>query len=186
MTKARNYQEHIDCLFSNGLWIPGRFIAMLEDVDGQAAKKVISGLRILEQSPEPIHIALNSPGGSTIDGMAMYDAISMCSNHVTITVYGEAASMGAVILQAADHRVMAPHAMLMLHDGTDGATDIHCRDFERRAEESKRSREEMYQIFADRSGKSKSHFRRRLGRDCYYTAEQALKEGLIDGIAGRP
>lgn len=175
--------EPIECLFSNHLWVPTRIVFLYGEVNTEAAAKLDMALTVLAATPEPIEIRLNSAGGNSIDGLAIYDAVSKLSNHVTIKVLGEASSMGSVILQAADTRIAYPHTVFMLHDGSESAPDMHVRDFERRAEESKRSREELYDIYAARSGKSKAHFRRRLGRDWYLTATEALKEGLIDGIA---
>lgn len=186
MSRGSRSFEAVECFFSNGLWLPGRLVAIVGEVDSDKAADVLASLTILAATADPIFITLNSCGGSAIDGMSIFDAVSNLANHVTITVYGEAASMGAVILQAADQRIMAPHAVLMLHDGTDSVTDLHVRDFERRAVESKRSREEMYGIFAERTGKTKAYWRRRLGRDCYFTSQEALKEGLVDGLAKRP
>lgn len=174
--------EPIDCFFSNGLWLPGRTLT-LGSVDKDEYFRIRKGLTVLSSSLEPLTIIMNSDGGSAVDGMAIYGAISRLSNHVTILVEGEASSMGAVILQAADHRLADRHAVFMLHDGSDGVLDVHARDFEKRGEESKRTREEMYQIFAEKTGKPKAYFRRKLAHDWYLTAEEALKEGLIDGIA---
>lgn len=181
----RGSSEAVDCFFTNGLWLPGRLVSLQGDIDTSSSSRALTSLTILAATADPLFITLNSPGGSAIDGMAIFDAVSNLSNHVTITVFGEAASMGAIILQAADLRLMASHAILMLHEGTDSVSDLHVRDFERRAEESKRSRSEMYEIFAARTSKTKAYWRRKLAHDCYYTAEQALKEGLIDGCVKR-
>lgn len=184
MSRARNF-DAIECFFSNGLWMPGRLIRLSDTVDKESATRFHDGLDVLASSPDPIFIRLNSPGGSVVDGMAIFDAVSNLSNHVTITVFGEAQSMGAIILQAADLRLMSPNATLMLHDGTATANDAHVRDFQRFSEWNTAIREKWHEIFAARTSKTKAYWRRKLAHDCYYTADQALKEGLIDGCVKR-
>src|ERR1044072_205052 len=138
----RNY-EQMEFAHAYGLYLPKRTM-IIGAVEAGEFAKVQMNLLILSQSPDPVTIILNCDGGSAIDGLAIFGAISGLANHVTIHVRGEASSMGAVILQAGDHRSADPEAVLMLHDGVDGAGEKHCRDFERQGEESRRTREEMY------------------------------------------
>lgn len=183
-------RETIELLYDHGLWLPTRTVVVEHGTDGvvgeHAFLKLFKGLVILRSSPEPITIILNSPGGNCVDGLAMFDAISELPNHVTVKVYGEAASMGAVILQAADHRVMTRSSEMLLHDGATNIEGVH-RDVVRYVESTKLTRERFYQIFADRTGQKKEYFRRKMAHDWFITPEQALKEGLIDEIvdAGR-
>lgn len=152
------------------------------EVGPKTAEKVFKNLDMLCQvSLAPIEIVMCCPGGDTITGIACYEVIRACEALVTITVLGEASSMGAVILQAADTRQMYPTGVLMLHDGS-GSVSGHIRDLERGAEEDKRRREQMYQMFADRTGQDKAFFRRKCAHDWYLTPEQALELNLIDKI----
>jgi ATP-dependent protease ClpP protease subunit len=89
--------------------------------------------------------------------------------------------MGAIILQAADHRQAYPNAEIMLHDGETGYSG-HARDLERYAKENARNRERMYRLLAKRSGQPAAHFRRKLAFDWFLTPKEALKEGLLDEV----
>ena len=119
-------------------------------VDAFMAERMIKGLHILESVAErgedPITIIMNNPGGDWYHGMAIYNAIKSCKNHITIKVYGMAMSMGAIILQAADERVFADDAEFMIHYGTDGYHG-HSKIFEKWAEQSKKLNKKMEQIF---------------------------------------
>jgi ATP-dependent protease ClpP protease subunit len=77
----------------------------------------------------PMHIILDSPGGSVIDGMHLFDQILAYSQrpwdtsnrpkglHPTkMTVRGYAASMAGILLQSADERVIGPESYLMIHE----------------------------------------------------------------------
>lgn len=114
--------------------------------------------------------------------MAIYSLLKNSTNHITLKILGCANSIASVIVQAADHRTMDKHAEFMLHDGSDSVSDDSMRNIERRAEALKVDRERMYGIFAERTGKDKAYFRRKLAHDWYLTAEQAIKEGLIDEV----
>jgi ATP-dependent Clp protease protease subunit len=64
-------------------------------------------------------VVINSPGGSVTDGVALYDTIRSLSASgvlVTTVVTGMAASMGAILSQAGDQRIIMPNASFMLHE----------------------------------------------------------------------
>ena len=78
----------------------------------------MKNITILESiSLDPITVILNTEGGSVLQGLAIYDAIQSSPCHITVKVFGCAMSMGSIILQAADERVMMPNSSFMLHDG---------------------------------------------------------------------
>ena len=93
-------------------------------VDFTLSESIIKGLHLLEKNApngdKPIFIIMNNPGGDEIEGLAIYDAIQACKNHVTATVFGKCWSMAGYILQACDWRVMAPNSTFMLHEGSRG------------------------------------------------------------------
>ena len=127
------YEYHID-IDNRTLWIGSFSDEDSNDelgVEFNLAANVIKGLHLLEKSgpggDKPIHIILNNPGGDEIEGLAMYDAIKGCKNHVTMTVYGKVMSMAGYLLQAADYRIMAPHAVFMMHEGTRAVSADHPR-----------------------------------------------------------
>jgi len=68
---------------------------------------------------EPMEIVFTSPGGSVVDGMALYDFIQTLrsdGHHITTTALGMAASMAGVLLQAGDTRVMGRESWLLIHE----------------------------------------------------------------------
>jgi ATP-dependent protease ClpP protease subunit len=116
-------------------------------VDTFMAEFFIKGMHILDStSDQPITIIMNNPGGDWYHGMAIFDAIQTSRSHCTILVYGHAMSMGSIILQAADHRVMMPNSRFMIHFGTDGKY-THAKIFERWADEGKRINYDMENIY---------------------------------------
>ncbi len=156
--------DHVDKFFDYGIDIPNRTIFLgsaeydSEGDDGNGvdffmAEKFIKALHILDaQAPKhdmPITIIANNPGGSWYDGMAMYGAIKACKNHVTIKMYGYAMSMGSIIPQAADERLIDPYCRFMIHYGYDGSAG-HSKIFSKHGDEGKRINYMMEDIYLDR------------------------------------
>jgi len=66
-------------------------------------------------------IYLNSPGGSVIEGLNIYNLIKRVEANTTIIITGLAASMGSVIAMAADNIEMAEGSLMMIHNPWGGA-----------------------------------------------------------------
>jgi len=158
-------------------------------VDNFMAERTIKALHILDNttdSDKPISIIMNNPGGDWYHGMAIYDAIKTCQNHVTITCYGYCMSMGSVILQAADERVMAPSSRLMIHYGSNGFGG-HSITFDKHAEENKKINKEMEDIYLEKIKEKKPRYNRKklselLNFDTFLNPEESIELGLCDKI----
>ena len=71
-----------------------------------------------ENKNKPLQIILNSGGGGVLSGLAFYGFISELRRNghkVTIKVLGRAGSAAAIVLQAADHRIIAGNSELLVH-----------------------------------------------------------------------
>lgn len=116
-------------------------------VDNFMAEYFIKGMHILENmSNDPIIVVMNNPGGEWYHGMAIYDAIICSPCKIIMKVYGHAMSMGSIILQAADYRIMMPNARMMIHYGFSGFYG-HAKTSERWANENTRVHIEMENIY---------------------------------------
>jgi ATP-dependent Clp protease, protease subunit len=181
-------RESIDRFYDYDLHVESRTIYIGDTgesgVDPDMAAKTIKAFHVLQTAnKEPIRVLMNTCGGSITDGMAIYDAIHGCACHVTIEVLGAAMSMGAIILQAADERVIHPSATIMLHDGTMGS-EGEAKTFESWAEFSKASRKQMYHIFASRTERTTRYWEKKCASDYILDAKKALSEKLVDRIVG--
>lgn len=223
-------KDDVDQFMDNDIYLPTRTIYMgssiyLDDVesgtDHMMAETVIKALHILDnqdvaskKGEKPISIIMNNVGGDEYHGMAIYDAIYNCKNHITIRVHGHAMSMGSIILQAADTRVMTPNSKIMIHYGTFGIND-HSKISYKWTDEGKRFDKMMEDLFLDKIdgrelplheyltliGKqeeipkgntknkmveiNKERLQRMLDYDTFLDAETALKLNLIDRIERR-
>jgi ATP-dependent Clp protease protease subunit len=193
----RYNRDDIDKFHDYGIFIPQRIIYMGSEgsdnsenengVDYLMAERAIKNLHILDtQSDQPITVIMNNPGGDTYHGMAIYDAIKGCRSHVTVKVFGHAMSMGSIILQAADERLIAPNAKFMMHYGY-LALDGHAKNAEKWIEDSKRDDKWMEKMYLEKIQEKQPHFtiarlKRMLEFDTILTAEQTVALGLADQV----
>lgn len=197
---ARINKESIDRFYDYDIHVESRTIYMgsvdndpehgESGTDSNMAERVIKGLHILDSAApagdRPITILMNNPGGDVYHGIAIYDAVKACKNHITIIVHGHAMSMGSIILQAADHRVMQPNSRMMVHYGTWGHED-HTRNFQKWAEESQRFMDWMESVYLEKIKQKKPNFTKKQLKelcdfDTILTPEEALELGLADEI----
>lgn len=199
---AKLVRDDVDKFFDYEIYIPTRTIYMgsvsndqelgESGTDGAMAERVIKALHILDSSApggdKPITIIMNNPGGDEYHGLAIYDAIKACKNHVTIVVYGHAMSMGSIILQAADKRVMAPNSRMMIHYGTWGTHD-HPKIVYSWAEEGKKFDAWMEQLYLGKIREKHPNFtlkkvQEMCNFDTFINPEEAVAMGLADEILG--
>jgi ATP-dependent protease ClpP protease subunit len=196
---GRLIKEDIDRFADYGLYPKTRTILLMEnpgeDGDGQGttcsvAKDLVRNLHLLTSTnSDPITIIMNISGGDFYHGSAIYDAIAGCrDHHITVVGTGYVMSMGSIIIQAADRRVMTPTATMMLHYGSNGKEkDQHSKDLIKTAEEEKRINLWMEDLYLEKIREAQPKFSRRRLReminfDKYLDAKRALGLGLIDEI----
>jgi ATP-dependent Clp protease protease subunit len=141
----------------------------------------------------PITIYVNSTGGSVSAGYAMMEMVYHVKrvHGVTVNMHvtGAAYSMGAVLVQAGDHRSMGTLSTMMVHSSfwvLSGDDARIFRDFQKLAEHY---RDVTSEIFAQRSGKHSPRWWRRFiysGRDRFLSAQECLAYGLVDEVTTRP
>lgn len=134
----------------------------------------------------PIVIEFCCGGGSIIDGFALFDELLRLrkdGHHITIRVRGNAASMAAVVLQAADKRECGANSFLMLHRASFGAMGS-AYEIEDSLEFVKKLEARIIAIFAERSGKPVDNIQRFFDarKDIWFDAQEALAAGLIDEV----
>jgi len=168
-------------------------------VEYRMSNTFLKNLRALDvKSDQPITIHMQSVGGEWTDGMAIYDAISMCRSYVTIIAYAQASSMSSIILQAADYRAITPNSHFMCHYGS---SDINMDYLSAMnyAHYEKRICDVMFNIYAhrcvngkfffDKFGKKPSEkqvkqylIRKLKSGDWYMDSEEAVYYGFADAI----
>lgn len=164
-------------------------IIMLDgDVTDESASLCVAQLLYLsaKDDAKDINMYINSPGGSVSAGLAIIDTMNLIPNDVNTIATGLAASMGAMILLSGTKgkRNALPHAEVMIHQPLGGAQG-QATDIAIRANHILRTRETLYSMMSDATGKDIDEIAEACERDNFLTAEEARDFGLIDHIIGR-
>lgn len=165
-----------------------RIIFMGVPVNDYVANVVQAQLLFLE-STDPkrdIQMFINSPGGSVISGMGIYDTMQYVAPDVATICTGLAASMGAVLLAAgkSGKRTCLKHSRVMIHQPS-GGMQGQFSDMEISYQLIKQLRDELYQILADHTGKDVKTITKDSDRDKWMTAKEAKEYGLVDEVLDR-
>ena len=163
-------------------------IIMLDgEVTDESASLCVAQLLYLsaKDDAKDINMYINSPGGSVSAGLAIIDTMNLIPNDVNTIATGLAASMGAMILLSGTKgkRNALPHAEVMIHQPLGGAQG-QATDIAIRANHILRTRETLYSMMSDATGKDIDEIAEACERDNFLTAEDARDFGLIDHIIG--
>ena len=141
-----------------------------------------------ESSDQEINFYINSPGGVVTAGMAIYDTMQYIKPEVSTIIMGQACSMGSLLAQsgAPGKRFMLPKARHMIHQPSGGARGQQS-DIEIAAQEIRRMRTELTEIYVAHNSKGKSfdEINSDIERDNFMTAKESLDYGLIDEIVSK-
>jgi len=161
-----------------------RIIYFGGEVDQHSMDLIIMQMLFLdrEDSHLPIELYINSPGGSVVDGLALYDVIHTISAPVNTTCVGTAASMGAILLAGGTGtRAALPHSRIMIHQVSSGyrgtAADINIQ-----VRETNKLYDQLLDILHKRTGQSIRKVKADCDRDYYMSAEEAKAYGIIDSV----
>ena len=165
-----------------------RVIFMGVPVNDYVANVVQAQLLFLE-STDPkmdIQMFINSPGGSVIAGLGIYDTMQYVSPDVNTICTSLAASMGAVLLCAGKtgKRSCLPHSRVMIHQPS-GGMQGQFSDMEISYNLIKDMKMELYEIMAEHTGKTVEQIRKDCDRDYWMKAEEAKAYGLVDEVLSR-
>ena len=166
-----------------------RIIYLGTEVTPASANLIITQLLYLDSqdSEKPIHLYINSPGGSVYAGLGIYDMMQQIKAPVHTYCVGMAASMASILLAAGSKgkRVSMPNSRIMIHQplgGTGGSTQS--TDMEIATKEIVAIREKLYSIYEahNTKGKKIADFNVLCDRDNYLTPEAAIELGLLDAV----
>lgn len=192
---SRINRDDIDKFHDCKLYVPTRTIFMGSEVGGDdesgceasMAERFIKNLIILDNaSSDPITVVMNNIGGDEYHGFAIYDAILCSQSEITIKVLGHAMSMGSIILQAADKRIMGPTSRQMIHYGTWSA-DGHAKTVQKWTQEGLKIDKWMENMYLRRIHEKKPDFtmdqlKVLLDHDTFLTAQESVSLGLADSV----
>ena len=162
-----------------------RVLMITEPIDDHMMGVIVSQLLYLEaeDSEEPIHMYISSPGGSVMAGLAILDTMQLISAPVYTYAMGMVASMAAVLFTCGEkgHRYVMPNAEVMIHQPLSG-TSGQASDIEIQAKHILNLKKRLYKILSKATGKQVKTIEKESDRDNYFEAAEAIKFGLADTI----
>ena len=158
------------------------------EIHDDMANVIVAQLLYLESvdHEKPIHMYINSPGGSVSAGMAIYDTMQYIKPKVGTICIGFAASMGALLLLAGEKgmRYSLPHSRIMIHQPSGGARGT-ATDVRIQVEELMKTKVMLNEVLQNHTGQPLSRIELDVERDKYMTPSEALEYGVIDEIVDK-
>lgn len=165
--------------------LDARIVMLSDEVSDESAHRVIAELLALsaDDPASDICLMVNSPGGSVLAGLAIYDVMQLIPNDVVTVASGLAASMGQVLVcaGAAGKRFALPNAQVLMHEGSAGiggsASDVAIQ-----AANLVATLDRMRAIIARHTGRPIEQVVDDVGRDRWFDAVGARDYGFVDAV----
>lgn len=137
-----------------------------------------------EDPKEPITIYINSVGGDAVGLLSIYDAMNLINAPIKTVVLGEASSAGAIILAAGSpgERYASKNSRVMIHQIQLGTIEGSKSDVENQLKPLKDINKQIMNMLARHTGQTYEKISRDCKVDKDFSAEEALKYGLVDKI----
>jgi ATP-dependent Clp endopeptidase proteolytic subunit ClpP len=128
-----------------------------------------------------INLSIHSPGGSVLDGLAIYNSLRGHGARIYGHVEGLAASAASYVLMAADHISMPEDAFIMIHNAHGGAMG-DADELREMADIIDKLQNSMVNIYERRTGLDRDEITAMMKSETWMTAEEALALGFADTI----
>ena len=181
---------HMDSTADEILCPEANTVLLTDEIDDYLARKVIYSLMYLNATlpmATPIYLVIASGGGDLFAGQAIADAVRIVAKNREVhgRVVGYAMSAAVFPLLSCTTRTASRHAFLMVH-GLDSLNHGDIRSQEAEMALNKKLAIMHGEQLAERTGKPLSYWEPILADHMphYYTATEALEEGLIDTVEG--
>ncbi|RFB18537.1 ATP-dependent Clp endopeptidase proteolytic subunit ClpP [Bacillus sp. HNG] len=162
-----------------------RIILIGDEINDAVANSIVAQLLFLaaDDPEKDISLYINSPGGSTSAGFAIFDTMQYIKPDIRTICTGMAASFGTMLLLAGTKgkRFALPNSEIMIHQPLGGARG-QATEIEISAKRILKLREHTNQIIAERTGQPVEKVAKDTDRDYYMSAEEAKEYGIIDEI----
>lgn len=134
-----------------------------------------------EENYKVVEIDVNSPGGSTGEGMEMYNRVRTCPIKTVSKCVSIAASMASAIMMGADEVVMCETSLMMIHEPwtfTYGNAD----ELRKEADTLEKFSKTLAKTYESKTKLPEEEIAALLKAETWFTPEEALKKGFIDRI----
>jgi ATP-dependent Clp protease, protease subunit len=194
--KLKNQSKKKNRDFSFDKENPSRTITLSSEIDESSVGDIIQYIadineydndnqeNLVDYERKPIKLIVNSFGGSVYDGFALIAAIETSETHIHTYCFGSAMSMALLVLVSGDKRYGHKLSTYMYHECLDQMPYDKLSILKENLEETKRVMAvyDAHLIDCTRLKQKQLDQIKNLKKDWYFSAEEALKNGVIDQI----
>jgi ATP-dependent Clp protease protease subunit len=166
-----------------------RIICVMGPISDELSSLVIAQLLFLqsESNKKPIHMYINSPGGSVTAGLGIYDTMQYVLPPVATWCVGQAASMASLLLCAGTPgmRHSLPNSRIMVHQPS-GHASGQATDIQIQAEEIIKLKKQINGIYVKHTNQLLSVVEVTMERDKFMNPNEAKDFGLLDLVLEHP
>ena len=128
-----------------------------------------------------IVVWINSPGGDCIAASQIYSMLMDYKGHVTVKIDGVAASAASVIAMAGTEVLMAPTALMMIHNPATMAFGDH-NDMKAAIKMLDEVKESIINAYTIKTGLAHDEVSRLMEQTTWMNANKAIELGFADGM----
>ena len=149
-----------------------------DDVSANDIRKKLS-----ESNAKTINVHINSLGGDTYTGIAIYNLLREKSKTAKIITYVDAiaASAASIIAMAGDKVIMPSNTLMMIHNcwtfGVGNANELR-----KTASDMDKIMNAVIQCYLSKVNIAEDELRNLLDEETYLTADEALEKGFCDEV----
>ena len=129
----------------------------------------------------PVTIWINSPGGDCIAASQIYSMLMDYKGNVTVKIDGIAASAASVIAMAGTKVLMAPTALMMIHNPATAAFGDHV-DMKKAIEMLDEVKESIINAYEIRTSLSHTQLSHMMDETTWMNAKKAIELGFADAL----
>lgn len=182
LTAVRNEMDTTRSLVIGGELVLYGIVDSMDDWAGGTIRAVDVMASLTELADQKtIVVRLNSPGGSVLEGIAIYNALLACGKPIEIRVDAYAGSIASVIAMAGSRIIMASNAMMMIHDPY-GVAMGGAEDLRTAADEIDRMKTIILNVYAKRTGRDPKQLAEWMSAETTMSAEEAIANGFADEL----
>jgi ATP-dependent Clp protease protease subunit len=166
-----------------------RIICLMGPINDELSSVVIAQLLFLqsESNKKPIHMYINSPGGSVTAGLGIYDTMQYVLPPIATWCVGQACSMASLLLCAgrSGMRHSLPNSRVMIHQPS-GQAAGQATDIQIQAEEIIKLKKQINGLYVKHTKQALSLIESSMERDRFMSPVEAKEFGLIDLVLEHP
>jgi ATP-dependent Clp endopeptidase proteolytic subunit ClpP/HK97 family phage major capsid protein len=148
---------------------------------GLSARQFAKDVEAAGDSITRITLHINSPGGDTFDGNAIYNILKQHKAKVVVFVDGIAASIASIIAMAGDEIHIAENALMMIHNPWTMSIG-YAEDLRKTAELLDTIRGTLIKTYTRRTGQSEKKIGELMDAETWMNSDEAIELGFADDI----